>query len=318
VTQADQIPGDAAITVTPGNNGDPKTYTVHFAVNYLYGWNDNSDPESTPNTIGWDVPSCTTVAWGHENSNNSFRTNASNAMLYIVDQNTVFSYPVTVPAKKIYQLTGNIWHRNGGEDSNCIYSFDLAGSREGDNIYSQANTTVTGHGAYVSCTGRLSVPADITDVYFRLSASQNEGYWDNSGFVDLLLLELGDALAVTFDSGEAATTVAPQSLLAGAGELAVQPADPVWEGYTFKGWYTENTYTTAYDFSTPVTADITLYAKWDIVTGLNPTVATDAVVSVEYYTLQGQKVAQPVDGIYLVKKTHASNKVSVEKVIYSK
>jgi hypothetical protein len=44
----------------------------------------------------------------------------------------------------------------------------------------------------------------------------------------------------------------------------------------------------------------------------------DAVVRVEYYNLQGQKVIRPVEGIYLVKKTHASNRVSVEKVIYKK
>lgn len=42
----------------------------------------------------------------------------------------------------------------------------------------------------------------------------------------------------------------------------VKPADPTRDGYTFGGWFTDEACTRAYDFSTPVTADLTLYAKW--------------------------------------------------------
>ena len=34
------------------------------------------------------------------------------------------------------------------------------------------------------------------------------------------------------------------------------------EGYPLEGWYTDATYTNRFDFSTPVTKNITLYAKW--------------------------------------------------------
>ena len=34
-------------------------------------------------------------------------------------------------------------------------------------------------------------------------------------------------------------------------------------GYTFKGWYTDNKFTTPFDFSTKITKNITLYACWD-------------------------------------------------------
>jgi len=37
---------------------------------------------------------------------------------------------------------------------------------------------------------------------------------------------------------------------------------PTRSGYTFAGWYTEAECTNAYDFSTPVTSDFTLYARW--------------------------------------------------------
>ena len=43
---------------------------------------------------------------------------------------------------------------------------------------------------------------------------------------------------------------------------ATQPTDPIRNGYTFMGWYTDKECLTKFDFNTPITADITLYAKW--------------------------------------------------------
>lgn len=44
---------------------------------------------------------------------------------------------------------------------------------------------------------------------------------------------------------------------------ATKPADPTATGYIFKGWYTSQLYTAEFDFNTPITADTTLYAKWN-------------------------------------------------------
>lgn len=46
------------------------------------------------------------------------------------------------------------------------------------------------------------------------------------------------------------------------GELCIRPADPMRDGYTFEGWYADYNCSTAYDFSTPITGNITVYAKW--------------------------------------------------------
>ncbi|NRF95879.1 S-layer homology domain-containing protein [Paenibacillus frigoriresistens] len=43
---------------------------------------------------------------------------------------------------------------------------------------------------------------------------------------------------------------------------ATQPADPMKAGYTLGGWYSDSGLTTAFDFTTLITADTTLYAKW--------------------------------------------------------
>lgn len=47
-----------------------------------------------------------------------------------------------------------------------------------------------------------------------------------------------------------------------AGKTASKPANPSRSGYTFGGWYTDKALTKAYSFSTNVSDDLTLYAKW--------------------------------------------------------
>ena len=61
---------------------------------------------------------------------------------------------------------------------------------------------------------------------------------------------------VTFVGADNAV-LATQTVTSGA--AAAKPADPVRKKYTFEGWYAG---TTAYDFAAPVTADLTITAKW--------------------------------------------------------
>ena len=44
---------------------------------------------------------------------------------------------------------------------------------------------------------------------------------------------------------------------------ADDPGTLTAEGYTFDGWYTDDTYSTEFDFSTPITGDTKVYAKWE-------------------------------------------------------
>jgi uncharacterized repeat protein (TIGR02543 family) len=45
---------------------------------------------------------------------------------------------------------------------------------------------------------------------------------------------------------------------------ATEPAAPVKTGYTFSGWFSDAGLASLFSFNTPITGDITLYAKWEI------------------------------------------------------
>jgi len=64
---------------------------------------------------------------------------------------------------------------------------------------------------------------------------------------------------VTFNSN-GGNEIPPQRIV--AGDTATEPNVPTKEGYIFEGWYSDSTLTTLYDFTLPVYANITLYAKW--------------------------------------------------------
>lgn len=46
-------------------------------------------------------------------------------------------------------------------------------------------------------------------------------------------------------------------------KTADDPGKLTEEGYTFIGWYTDDTYDTEFDFRTPITGDTKVYAKWE-------------------------------------------------------
>lgn len=68
---------------------------------------------------------------------------------------------------------------------------------------------------------------------------------------------------VSFDTGEHGT--APEAIRdIEHGSTISAPAAPKADGYLFGGWYTDQACSdgSKFDFSTPVTQDMTLYAKW--------------------------------------------------------
>jgi uncharacterized repeat protein (TIGR02543 family) len=68
---------------------------------------------------------------------------------------------------------------------------------------------------------------------------------------------------VSFDSN-GGSAVGNQSVLYNG--TATEPPAPASTGYTFSGWYADSGLSTAFSFATPITSDITLYAKWTLST----------------------------------------------------
>ena len=99
-------------------------------------------------------------------------------------------------------------------------------------------------------------------VQWKFQVAQNEGKysWSAAPVTDKDgAITVSHELFVKFqpENGEADFT---QNVY--GGEKAVKPNDPTRAGYTFLGWYLGET---EYDFDTPVTEDITLTGKWEIV-----------------------------------------------------
>lgn len=65
---------------------------------------------------------------------------------------------------------------------------------------------------------------------------------------------------VVFDSC-GGSTIFTQTVYAGG--TATEPLKPTRSGYSFWGWYTDETYETPWDFTTEIATNVTLYAKWD-------------------------------------------------------
>ena len=68
----------------------------------------------------------------------------------------------------------------------------------------------------------------------------------------------GGTFAVTFDRGDG-TKTGPE-LVGYKGTVSRPPSDPEKSGHTFTGWYLDDE---KYNFDTPVTAPLTLTAKWE-------------------------------------------------------
>ena len=153
-----------------------------------------------------------------------------------------------------------------------------AGNTCGGGIYVRKGGTLLMRGGnIVGCTAREGGGVHVeAGGWFKMSAGtitgctagQEEGKTANGVFIAAggrftqspgaqITGEVIGAYTVTFQS-EGGSEVASQIR---ANTPADQPADPTKEGYTFIGWYNGES---EWNFETPVTADLTLTAKWQI------------------------------------------------------
>ena len=94
--------------------------------------------------------------------------------------------------------------------------------------------------------------------------------WSWGGYVTV---DLGKAIGenptthtVTFNSN-GGTEIAPKEVVSGVKIKA--PSTPTKDKYLFRGWYEDSTFSKKFDFNTPITSDMTLYAKWEAANSIN-------------------------------------------------
>ena len=119
---------------------------------------------------------------------------------------------------------------------------------------------------------------------------------------------------VTFDDGVSHTADLTEKVTSGS--KVAKPADPTLKGYVFKGWFADAALTTAYDFDTPVTGDLTLFAKWALAT-TDPLTFTDVdpkawyVPGVDFVTSHGLMLGYGDTGLFGVGRTLTRGELAV-------
>jgi uncharacterized repeat protein (TIGR02543 family) len=99
-----------------------------------------------------------------------------------------------------------------------------------------------------------------------------------------LYAKWGDPCTVTFMDGDSVF----DTKIVGEGGRVSRPADPVKPGYVFGNWYCDLELTVLYDFDTPVSGDMILYAKWvEAIDNIAVTVTGPMKGAVPDYTASG-------------------------------
>ena len=110
-----------------------------------------------------------------------------------------------------------------------------------------------------------------------------------------------------------------------------QPTDPTKTGNTFVGWYSDSDLSEEFDFNSPISSNITIYAKWDINT-YEVSFDSDGGTEIDSQIINyGEKVTKPINpekegftfvGWYadssLTTRYSFNNLISDDTIIYAK
>ena len=126
-------------------------------------------------------------------------------------------------------------------------------------------TTKYGYRFQVRTNSGYQLASDLKVIYNGedVTSTVEVTRWSWGAYVTV---DLGKAIGtpvvytITFNSNDG-TSVAPQDV--NAGEKLTEPTPaPTKVGFTFDGWYEDSTFSKKFDFNTPITDSMTLYAKW--------------------------------------------------------
>ena len=139
-------------------------------------------------------------------------------------------------------------------------TYDLANA-EVEHLSAKKDTTVTAVIKDYRATHHVNVNRTLS----KLTGTAIQPYRGVDGKPVYTILSVYydlDFHTLTFDT-MGGSKIAPETVRHGL--TVAKPKDPVNGGYIFDGWYTDKTFRHRYDFATPLTEDITIYAKWFLI-----------------------------------------------------
>ena len=134
------------------------------------------------------------------------------------------------------------------------------------------DTVLSGSDIFESSKSYTLVVPFTVDTWYVLASSPTASGNDNPTNADvtvswvILTYYVASWYTVTFNTN-GGNNIESQEIT--IWNKAEKPADPTKDGFTFKGWYSDEALTTEYDFASDVSSDITLYAKWEKVNSSN-------------------------------------------------
>lgn len=176
------------------------------------------------------------------------------------------SKEITVEAAPVWKIKGTftawadyIFVDNG--DNTCSYTVKLSAASYYTFVIFSGGTYYKGGVITSSNHENLSLATSGNDNKITTVASGNYTFiWNYSTKQLTVTYPVSTTYTVTFHANGHGSRPALQKVE--SGQTASVPTPPTAEGYTFGGWYTESSCTNAYNFDTPVTANLDLYAKW--------------------------------------------------------
>lgn len=166
--------------------------------------------------------------------------------------------------EKVYTSTTTPWYNVGLSESDVSVTV-------GDNV-----TQIPAYAfAYFTSLKKASIGASVADIGNQAFAQTSletitmpkTTQYTASSFPSSAEVTKLDTFTVTYNTN-GGSEIASHKIL--QDRVLTKPADPTKDGFAFAGWYSDAELTSAYDFTAPVTQDITLYASWTVNSTDNP------------------------------------------------